>query len=378
MSVFDFERQFFSYLDNLRAYLITRPLTLGGVTAVSGGAGGPPGGFVGMLPQTRVSFDLTEAESNDIPVSGASLVDNLNRIRYRIKQEEDKTLIVESDGTVISSDVTVLNFINNEIIETSPGEVQITFSGNLNSLSDVNLNEEGVGDILYNSISGWTNYPLGITTNIINDGSNIIIGDADGNDYISIENQSGEMRLVGEATAWEDLRISGAMVRLGSTAPTLGAFGPSGGLKVLRFESSHHDEIHFEIQMPHAWKEGTYIYPHVHWTPVNTTTGNVVWELEYAWTNINGTFGAPSSLTSDATAAGGTAWVHKVTPLKDGSSNTYIDGTGKTISSMLVCRLHRNAGSGSDTLASDVAFLEFDIHYEVDSFGSDEEYTKNA
>ena len=118
------------------------------------------------------------------------------------------------------------------------------------------------------------------------------------------------------------------------------------------------------------------IYPHVHWTPVSATAGNVVWQLDYSWASVNGTFGAPATLTSDATAAGGTAWVHKLSTLKDGSGNAYIDGTGQTLSSMLVCRLHRDAGAGSDTLAADVAFLEFDIHYEIDGFGSNEEYVK--
>jgi hypothetical protein len=169
--------------------------------------------------------------------------------------------------------------------------------------------------------------------------------------------------------AWDDMRIAGSMVRTGVTAPVLAAFGPSGSLRTYRFESGKHQEIEFEIQMPHAWKVGGLVYPHVHWTPVSATAGNVVWELEYAWASINGTFGAPANMATAATAAGGTAWVHKMTDLASGGNN-YIDGTGKTVSSMLVFRLHRNAGAGSDTLAADVAFLEFDLHYEIDGFGS--------
>jgi hypothetical protein len=188
--------------------------------------------------------------------------------------------------------------------------------------------------------------------------------------------KGGNLNLLGTATQYEDLRIAGSAVRTGATAPTVAAFGPSGALYALRFDSGQHDEVFFEIQMPHSWKEGTNIYPHVHWTPVSATAGNVVWELDYSWANINGTFGAPTTITSDPTAAGGTAWVHKLSVLKDGGGNAYIDGTGMTLSSMLVCRLHRNAGAGSDTLAAGVNFLEFDIHYEVDSFGSNSEYIK--
>lgn len=64
------------------------PLNLGGISWSGGGAGQPPGGFFGVLPQTRVAFDLTEDETNYVPASGASLLDNLNRIRYRIRQLE--------------------------------------------------------------------------------------------------------------------------------------------------------------------------------------------------------------------------------------------------------------------------------------------------
>lgn len=173
----------------------------------------------------------------------------------------------------------------------------------------------------------------------------------------------------GNLDQWEDMRVSGTMTRVGATAPTFGSFGPSGDLKVLMFDEGQHDEVHFEIQMSHTWAEGTNIYPHVHWCPVTTEAGNVVWQLEYTWASIDGTFGAPGNMASAATAAGGTAWVHKMTDLLEGGNN-YISGAGHKISSMLVCRLHRNAGSGSDTLTEKVAFLEFDLHFQVNSAGS--------
>jgi hypothetical protein len=181
--------------------------------------------------------------------------------------------------------------------------------------------------------------------------------------------------LFGADVFWDDLRVSGSAFRAGVTAPTLGNFLAAGGLKVWRFETGKHQEAHCEIQMPHNWKEGTDIHPHVHWVPCASNPGNVVWELEYSWQNINGTFAPVSNMAIDATAAGGTAWVHKLSVFKTGGVD-HITGTGKTISSMLVCRIHRNAGAGSDTYAADVGLLEFDIHYQIDSLGSRQEYTK--
>jgi hypothetical protein len=61
-----------------------QPLNLGGTSI---GNGGPPGGFIGWLPQTRVSYDDLELDS--LTTSGTpSLVDNLNHIRSRLSSVE--------------------------------------------------------------------------------------------------------------------------------------------------------------------------------------------------------------------------------------------------------------------------------------------------
>jgi hypothetical protein len=254
----------------------------------------------------------------------------------------------------------------------------IALNAALNDLTDVDTSGEGTGDIIYDNAGTWLPYPLGIGTKITAAGSKIRFGNVGGSNYLEIDTSTGNLRLVGNATAWDDFRIEASIVKPGATAPNWKAFGPSGNIQALMFEASHHDEAQFELQMPHDWLLGSKIYPHVHWTPVNTTAGNVVWELEYIWANIGDAFGAPSNLASDATAAGGVAWAHKLTYLKDGSGNNYIDGAGKTLSSMLLCRLHRNSNSGSDTLNQDVAFLEVDFHYQIDGFGSDEELVKDT
>ena len=58
-----------------------QPLYLGGTAGSSGGVGSPAGGFIGQLVQSKVAYDTTEGSS--APTSGsASLVDNLNHIRY--------------------------------------------------------------------------------------------------------------------------------------------------------------------------------------------------------------------------------------------------------------------------------------------------------
>ena len=124
----NFENEIFSLLSNVKQIIKTQPICLGGYSGENGGGGGPPAGFIGQLPQGRVSFDTTEAETNVIAPSG-SLLDNLNRIRYRIKTLEDRKLGVKESGTLVSNNVTYLNFLNATITDIGGGEVTISGEG---------------------------------------------------------------------------------------------------------------------------------------------------------------------------------------------------------------------------------------------------------
>lgn len=128
-----YETQIFAILENLKRDIKTQPLILGSSPTTSGTGGGPPGGIIGHLRQDKVSFDVIEAEDFTIPVSGMSLVTNLNRIRYRIAQLEDNPVAVNitvlENGTIISSGVEQINFVNASVVETVPGSVTVTCSG---------------------------------------------------------------------------------------------------------------------------------------------------------------------------------------------------------------------------------------------------------
>jgi hypothetical protein len=130
-----YERQFFEYLSYIQSYMSARPLNLGGVSGPGGGSGGPPGGIIGYLPQTRVAYDSTEAATLATPVSGASLLDNLNHIRYRLVQVEgggSGVLNIEYGDTVIVSNATVLNFEGDgvsDVINEGGGKATVVISG---------------------------------------------------------------------------------------------------------------------------------------------------------------------------------------------------------------------------------------------------------
>lgn len=130
----NFENQLFEYFASMQAWNNVRPINLGGVSNPSG-TGGPPGGFIGQLPQNRVTYDYIEANTWTLPASGISLVNNLNRIRHRITDLETASggggspISVEWDASPISSNVTVINFEGDvNVVEDNPGEVTITVS----------------------------------------------------------------------------------------------------------------------------------------------------------------------------------------------------------------------------------------------------------
>lgn len=128
--------------------------------------------------------------------------------------------------------------------------------------------------------------------------------------------------------------------------------------------------------MPHAWKEGTTIYPHVHYVcPTTANTTEIKWKLTYTWVNVNGTFGATTTITTNGTADNDgnvTGDKHEISKFPDITSAG--DANGKTISSMLICRLERDA---TDSYTGDDALLlQIDFHYEIDTDGSRTEYGK--
>lgn len=209
-------------------------------------------------------------------------------------------------------------------------------------------------------------------------------GNFSGGNYVQAREEG--LYLVGTATMWDDLRFAAVSTKLGgSKDPTFAVFltdgevSPSQGVFLYWFDKANEKELFFAAQMPHSWKEGTDIEAHVHWVGKSTAAGagtDVSWGLEYTWANINGTFGNTDIIYGDEQSNGATEIItinkHYLTELGT------ITGTDKTLSSMLICRVFRDAAGvgGTDDYDDDAGLLEIDFHYQVDSFGSKEEYVK--
>jgi hypothetical protein len=117
-------------------------------------------------------------------------------------------------------------------------------------------------------------------------------------------------------------------------------------------------------QMPHEWKIGTLVYPHVHWSPTDGNGGNVYWRFEYDIANENDSFAGSYTTMNIQDASGEDA-------NKNQEANfAPIDMSSYGLSCLIKWKLSRIGGDVLDTYAADAKLYEFDMHYCSDSFGS--------
>jgi len=171
----------------------------------------------------------------------------------------------------------------------------------------------------------------------------------------------------GNAT-WNDFYVAGIALTSGIIAPDLVTF--QDGIKLYGFNGVNRiEETHGSFEIMHDYKEGTDIRPHIHWSPINANAGDVKWQLEYTVAGFNGTFPANTIISSVAGATGA----------KKHIANEFdvIDGANLKVGDVILFRLFRDATDVEDTYGSDAFLLSLGIHYQVDSTGSDDVFTKS-
>ena len=206
-------------------------------------------------------------------------------------------------------------------------------------------------------------------TNKVHVRSNLSVGDVTGGNYLDLE-PDGTLHFIGNATVWDDLPIDIGKVKLpGVSDPTWVAY--KGG-RVLSFSKSADNIFTFIAQTPHAYKEGSNMEFHLHLAYPNAGTGDTRWVFTHSWANAGTDFPSESTVTTDI-ASPNDADNHQFAEIASS-----ITGTGKTISSLLICSLMRE---GTDAVNDDydevVYLISADFHYERDTVGSRIEKVKD-
>jgi len=173
---------------------------------------------------------------------------------------------------------------------------------------------------------------------------------------------------------WETIRVSAMAMKDVATASPPTFANTYGNMYTWEFATGADDQLFFVVEIPHGYIEGTDIVAHCHWFPKTRYTGipnptyTVTWALEYEWENIDAYYGVATTVTAP--------WEYLTAEYKrhfDTEIGT-LSGTGKTISSVLLCRLYRDVSA--DNYPSDACLLGVDFRFQTDGCGSVSETSK--
>lgn len=146
-----------------------------------------------------------------------------------------------------------------------------------------------------------------------------------------------------------------------------------GNIALRRFSANEMREAFAEFHIPHTWKAGTMMYPHVHFTVLSNGSGTVRWGFEYAWARTNnssGFFTYPETTTTlyiEQAVPANSSRVHFLCEAPQGQG---IDGTNMEVDGMILARLFRDGGHANDTFESDVFAITVDLHTEIDRYST--------
>jgi len=182
-------------------------------------------------------------------------------------------------------------------------------------------------------------------------------------------------------TYFDDLQYQMVGQKLTSPSARI-SYGSNGDYLIFAKSCDWNDDwLTMVIQMSHRWKLGSVIYPHLHW--VQTAAAMPNWLIGYRW-NINGAATNAAAWTYIKHSANAYTWssgsLNQITKF---DSITPPEGAG--LSDLVHIKIFRDVANESTqfigaendgTTQDDAAASSFDIHFEIDSAGSDTEYTK--
>ena len=125
------------------------------------------------------------------------------------------------------------------------------------------------------------------------------------------------------------------------------------------------EELYFSVEVPHNYVAGSNLSFYIHYSYMSDTVGDTgKFGIEYTWANQEELYGSSSKIYRVLTSTNNDKYYHHWVGF------TQINGTGKTLGSILVCRIFRNSSSAEDTYAGFVALLGVDMVYEANKIGS--------
>jgi hypothetical protein len=163
---------------------------------------------------------------------------------------------------------------------------------------------------------------------------------------------------------WENIEPNHFSIASANQAPEAVSCSIITNMLLYGFRDGNHvDEIFACFEMPHDYKPGTVIRPHIHWMPDVSAAGNVKWSFSYSIGDDNVPFTTEATVTAVQAAAGANLYHSKeFTP----EINSEVINGG----SIIMVRLFRNAADEQDTYPGIAMLLSLGIHYQSKNVGS--------
>lgn len=170
---------------------------------------------------------------------------------------------------------------------------------------------------------------------------------------------------------WRDLVVEIQNAATSGTTPaTFDLIGGTGQMRGWRFDLN--DELTFNAEMIHDYMEGSDLHPHLHWvgeTASGTEPLRFVIDLQWRGTGEIYTLSGTGQASYSGSGTAGTGLVQRAMELE------LVTGTSKGIGSILTGRLRRITNGATD-YTGNVFVLQFGFHYQMDSLGSTNEWSK--
>jgi len=160
---------------------------------------------------------------------------------------------------------------------------------------------------------------------------------------------------------WTDLRFPATQSRRGALNKPDFDYTNVG----LLFPQNKPSEIIYLIgQMPHGYRPGTPLRPHLHWQQAVATAPT--WGFEYKWYNVGDS--VPASFTTDTSSSLELPYtsgnMHQISAFSE------IDGAGMRESSILLMKVYRT----DNAVSGDILVFELDLHYISEKTGTVPEF----
>ena len=347
------------------------------VAGISGNVTSVAGNETNINKVAAIDTDVTKVANIDGDVS--SVAGNEININTVAANNANVTAVGDNIGNVNS---VAANEGNINAVNTNEGNIN-TVASNIGDVQTVSTNIADVNfvagatieDVESTATTEVEDAYFGRTAGTVREGDDWVFGDFAAGNYSEFE-ADGTLKFHGDATVFRD-EMHTLLHQSKNNASARMVDNIAEGSLTYKDNATVDDYAIMSIQLNHDRKNGADVYPHLHWW--QTTANMPNWLIEYRWQR------------------NGEAKVTDWTELEyTTNAFTYVSGTlnqitrftaitppsGDDVSDILQIRLSRDVAAAStvysvaETSPVDQDAVSLDVHIEIDTVGSRQEYIK--